>query len=409
MSSEAPTGWKLRTVGELTINLNRHRVPLSGTERSHRQGPYPYWGANGPIDSLDDYRFEGPHILLAEDGYTVAKKDGRATVHWTDGCFWVNNHAHVLRAAPGVNLRWLFHALANVDVGAYVTGSAQPKISQGNLNAIRIMTPPSAEQDEIASVLEALDKKLASNDAVAQTLVETVATAYAARFVDFLGVEREVDRLPSGWSAGNLADIAEPTKQSVQPSSRPDDVFEHFSIPAYDKGEGPDLVLGASMLSDKTALPDGDCVLVATLKPATKRVWWPRPTGEGQAVCSPEFLALVPRAGFPNSYLYALASRDGRFYNDLLSHATGTTGSRQRVKQADAMSCQVLVPPSDVLDEWHAFAGPLYEHAQTLRLENVRLRRVQAALVPRLLSGDLRVSTASDTERVSAAPQLATS
>src|ERR1700677_257914 len=116
MRSKSVVTWSRRSVGALSINFDRHRVPLSSTQRESRRGSYPYWGANGPIDSIEDYIFEGPHILIAEDGNTVVRADGRATVHWADGRFWVNNHAHVLKSSEGVNQRWLYYALSQVDV-----------------------------------------------------------------------------------------------------------------------------------------------------------------------------------------------------------------------------------------------------------------------------------------------------
>ena len=102
MTSDDPDGWRVRSLGDLTINLDRHRIPLSGAERAQRPGVYPYWGANGPFDLIDSYLFEGAHVLIAEDGNTVVRPDGRPTVHWADGRFWVNNHAHVLKLPPGL-------------------------------------------------------------------------------------------------------------------------------------------------------------------------------------------------------------------------------------------------------------------------------------------------------------------
>lgn len=399
MRSEPPSGWTVQSVGDLTINLDRHRVPLSSAQRSSRCGPYPYWGANGAIDSIDAYLFEGPHVLVAEDG-TVVRPDGRATVHWADGRFWVNNHAHVLKAAPGVDQRWLFFALSQVDIRAYVTGSVQPKLNQRNFNSIRLPTPSKREQVRIGSVLGALDDKIDSNRRLAALLQETAATLFRGWFVNFVGMkavdQSEVGPAPPGWRVVALNELATVVGHTVRPGDTPDACFEHFSIPAYDNGRQPFFVPGSAMLSAKVALPGTECVLISKLNPASKRVWWFRPTTQGRAVCSPEFVALVAVPTAPTTYLYGVLSSDDRFYGQLLSRVTGTTGSRQRVKPSDILTCPVLVPNAEALDEWDQVARPLYDHAHALNSEAWSLDALRDALLSKLVSGELRVPDTAD-------------
>src|SRR5579875_551474 len=186
------------------------------------------------------------------------------------------------------------------------------------------------------------------------------------RFVDFVGVEKfeetQIGRVPRGWQVGRLADLATVHKRSIDPSLTPDAEFHHFSIPAFDATHAGQIQVGRDMLSAKTSMPRGDCVLLSKLNPATRRVWWPRITGDAASVCSPEFLVLVPKDGVPNTYLYCVCANDERFYATLLGHATGTTGSRQRVKPADALRCPVVLPDRETLDLWDRSARPLFDH-----------------------------------------------
>lgn len=129
-----PEGWSERPLGDFVHIYDSRRVPLSGKQRRERQGPYPYHGAAGLMDSVDDFLFDGVHVLLGEDG-SVVKPNGRPYTQYVWGKFWVNNHAHVLRGR-GISNETLLLFLDQCDVAPFVTGAVQPKLSQGNLKAI---------------------------------------------------------------------------------------------------------------------------------------------------------------------------------------------------------------------------------------------------------------------------------
>jgi len=154
------------------------------------------------------------------------------------------------------------------------------------------------------------------------------------------------------------------------------------------------------MLSGKTLMPRTDCVLLSKLNPATKRVWWPAPSYQATAVCSPEFVVLVPKPEVPATYLYSLLANDERFYSVLLGRVQGTTGSRQRVKPSDVLTCPVAIPTAVALDNWNAFARPTYDHAACLAAESRHLESIRDFLLPRLISGALRVPDTADPAEV---------
>ena len=131
---EIPRGWRIQRLADVIDIFDSRRVPLSGRQRAERQGPYPYYGAAGVMDSVDDFLFEGVHVLLGEDG-SVVKADGRPYTQYVWGKFWVNNHAHVLRGRC-ITSEILLVFLDQCDVAPFVTGAVQPKLSQGNLKKI---------------------------------------------------------------------------------------------------------------------------------------------------------------------------------------------------------------------------------------------------------------------------------
>jgi type I restriction enzyme, S subunit len=132
---EFPKGWAVSTVGEHMINFDSKRVPVSGAERAKRQGPYPYHGAAGLMDHVDDYLFDGVHLLVGEDG-SVVQNTGMAVTQYVWGKMWVNNHAHVLQGAGAVSTEQLYLYFHFEPVAPYVTGAVQPKLSQGRMNVM---------------------------------------------------------------------------------------------------------------------------------------------------------------------------------------------------------------------------------------------------------------------------------
>lgn len=279
-------------------------------------------------------------------------------------------------------------------------GSTVPHLNVADVRRFRVPVPPRIEQGRVASVLGALDDKIDSNGRLAAVLEETVATIFRARFVDFVGVEEftdsEVGRVPYGWQVGVLSDLATIERRSVQPLATPHALFEHFGIHAFDDSRRAEIQSGDTFLSGKALLPAGDCILLSKLNPPTKRVWWPKPENVGSAICSPEFLVLVPRPGFSACYLYAVAMNDERFYAELLGRVSGTTGSRQRIKPSDALGCRVLLPDAVSLERWDAFARPICDHASSLLAESTKLEAIRDALLPKLISGEIRVPDTVD-------------
>ena len=167
---EVPEHWVIGKVKYVTENLDKKRIPLSAEERGHQQGEYPYYGASGIIDHIDDYIFDEDHILFGEDGANLLIRSTPLAFIAT-GKYWVNNHAHILKPLDGLNEFWVM-CLENVDITPFVSGSAQPKLTAESLGNIKLPFPPNkCERESIATFL---DKETAKID----TLIEK-ATAFA--------------------------------------------------------------------------------------------------------------------------------------------------------------------------------------------------------------------------------------
>ena len=156
------TEWKTYKLGDVVNILDNRRIPLSARKREQRHGEYPYYGAQGIIDYVDDYLFDGTYLLIAEDGENLrSKKQNIAQL--VSGKYWVNNHAHILESNGLCDIRYICYLLNIIDISGYITGSAQPKLNQANLLAISISLPPLEEQRRIADILGAIDDKIENN------------------------------------------------------------------------------------------------------------------------------------------------------------------------------------------------------------------------------------------------------
>lgn len=155
---EIPQGWAVRSLGDVAENFDRLRKPLSAIDRALRQGAYPYYGAAKPIDYINDYIFDGEYLLMAEDG-SVATRDGAPVLQLVNERFWPNNHTHVLMGRDPFSTHFLFLMLSAVRISPYVTGAAQPKVTQENMNRIPFVCGPEALHRQFNSLVEPLFKQ----------------------------------------------------------------------------------------------------------------------------------------------------------------------------------------------------------------------------------------------------------
>ena len=150
--------WTSCTLQDAVVFLDGQRKPLESADRARRQGKYPYYGASGIIDYIDDYIFDEPLLLLGEDGANIINRSTPLCFIAT-GKYWVNNHAHVMRPQNGHNIKFLCELLESLDYTRYNTGTAQPKLNQEKCRGIEINLPIYEEQCRIADFLSSLDQK----------------------------------------------------------------------------------------------------------------------------------------------------------------------------------------------------------------------------------------------------------
>ena len=171
-----PEHWEVVRLGEVVEIYDNKRVPLSESVRKNMKGIYPYCGANGIIDYVNDYIFDGEYVLVAEDGGRYGKFENTAYI--MNGKFWVNNHAHILQAKVGISINnFILHWFTYSDISQYVAGTTRQKLTLSTLKSIPIPLPPLDEQQKIANILTTIDQKIQAEEKkkeALQTLFKTL-------------------------------------------------------------------------------------------------------------------------------------------------------------------------------------------------------------------------------------------
>ena len=153
---DIPENWAWCRLGTLLINRDGERKPLSSSVRSKQnEKKYDYYGATGVIDKVDSYIFSEKLLLVGEDGANLLSKI-KPNAFFAEGKYWVNNHAHILDATDKSLLDYVIVVINSISLDNYITGSAQPKLSQERLNKILLPLPPLSEQRRIVEKIEEL-------------------------------------------------------------------------------------------------------------------------------------------------------------------------------------------------------------------------------------------------------------
>jgi type I restriction enzyme S subunit len=403
--------WPLIPLGELTENFDGVRVPVKEADR--KPGPYPYYGASGIVDWVDGYLFDGEYLLIAEDGENLRTRQTPIAFMAT-GKFWVNNHAHIVRANKKSITRYLMYALWRSEIGAYLTGSTMPKLTQGNLNRIPIPAPPLPVQERIADILGSLDDKIEANQRTNATLEAMARTLFRSWFVDFDPVRAKADGrrppgldaataalfpdafedsrlgpIPKGWRVVNLPEAIEVNpprslrKETVSPyldmGNMPTASARALDWEMRECGSGAKFINGDVLLARITpCLENGKTAFVDFL-----------PDGE-VGWGSTEYIVLRSKPPLPVEYVYFLARSD-----ELRTHAirnmTGTSG-RQRVPADCFNSYPVVVPPEPLARRFGEFSRSAMQSMKSNDEQSRNLAAMRDTLLPKLLSGEVKVA-----------------
>ena len=173
---DVPNNWEWCRFGSYTLNRDSERKPVSSVQRKKVKKIYDYYGASGVIDQTDSFLFDEELLLIGEDGANLLART-KPIAFLADGKYWVNNHAHCIDSIDKRLLKFICIYINAINLFQYITGSAQPKLNQDNMNKILIPIPPKAEQEKILESIKIILSNINDIDLLKGKLQSNIANA----------------------------------------------------------------------------------------------------------------------------------------------------------------------------------------------------------------------------------------
>lgn len=227
--------WERKKLGEISTFLDGRRKPIKSGDRAKMKGVYPYYGASGIIDYVNNFIFDEELILLGEDGENIVSRNSPLAFRVSGKC-WINNHAHVIIPNKGYDIDFLAHVLERVNYLIYNTGTAQPKLNQEVCRGIPLNLPALPEQEKIAGFLSAVDKKIAALQQKKEALTQYKKGVMQKLFAQEIRFKQANGQAYPNWEEkklGEVLDYLQPTKYIVSDTEYDDS----YSTPVLTAGK----------------------------------------------------------------------------------------------------------------------------------------------------------------------------
>ena len=396
--------WKEYKLDEIADIYNNKRIPLSSIVRSKRQGKYPYYGASGIVDYIDDYIFDGDYILISEDGENLRSRKTPIAFR-AQGKFWVNNHAHIIQGKDKFLNNWISYFFKNLNVSPYLTGAVQPKLNKENLLRIPIPIPDFESASIITEILSSLDDKIELNNNINKELEKLAQTLFKQWFIEFEFpdengepyqssggemVESELGMIPKNWEVRKLSALIRLTGGGTPKRSNAeywDGKIKWFSIQDIPNDSQVFVVDTKEKITE-----------LGLNKSSTKLL--PRGTTIITARGTVGKLALVAEPMAMNQSCYGVngASGLGEFYT-YFNLKNAVEKLRQNVHGAvfDTITSNTfdtiksIYGNNDLANLFEEIVRPMMEQIENHCRENQELSNLRDTLLPKLISGELNV------------------
>ena len=335
---------------------------------------------------LKSYRLRDGDIVFSR----VGSVDRNALIKKSeDGWLFSGRLLRVRIKTPGIipgYLSYHFHSTPFKDrVREVAVGQTMASLNTQILRGLKVVVPPLQEQRAIATALSDVDALITALD----KLIAKKRAIKTAAMQQLLTGKTRLPGFSSEWETKQLGEVANLHRESINPELHPETIFVHYSLTAFDEGKQPSMEVGKAIGSNKFVVPD-NAILVSKLNPRIPRVWMPAVV-ESNAIASTEFLVLTPKEGLSREFLYVLCSSEN-FGEGMELHATGTTGSHQRISPSDALKIQIKLPNDK--NEQTAIARVLSDmDAEIAALEARRdkTRAIKQGMMQQLLTGRVRL------------------
>lgn len=367
-------------------------------------GLYRVYGTNGPIGW-----YEEP--LCNHPGVIIGRKGAYRGIHYSPRPFYVIDTAFYLNPKIDFDMKWAYYELLTHDINSMDSGSAIPSTSRDSFYLLSVKVPPLNEQRAIAHILGTLDDKIELNRQMNETLEAIARAIFKSWFVDFDPVrakaegrdpalppdiaalfpdsfeDSELGPIPKGWKFGTIGDIGENPRRVIKPTELTKDMpyigLEHMPRRCIALSEWGS---AENITSNKSYFYKSE-ILFGKLRPYFHKVGVPPVDG----VCSTDILVIAPKSQIWFGFLLGHLSND-----DLVSYASAaSTGTKMpRTSWKDIARYKVVVPPVPIASTFDLYARPYVNYIHANIHHSHTLAAVRDALLPKLLSGELRVPDA---------------
>ena len=378
--------WEKKKLGDLIDLYDNIRIPLSAIEREKRQGEYPYYGAQSIIDYVNEYLFDGNYILIAEDGENLRKRS-QPIAFAVSGQFWVNNHAHIVKGKSDIaDDLFIKYFLNNIDINPYVTGAAQPKLSQRNLKEIAIIAPPLNTQRKIASILSAYDDLIETN-------LKRIKLLEEQAFLKYKGIvrsEAELKILPleqlATVTSSKRIFLSDYVEEGI-PFYRSKEIITKSNFESVQK---PLYITEArySDIKEKFGVPTPGDLLITSV--GTIGFIHLVNDDDGDFYFKDGNLIWIKNLSQKNiAYFLFFKFRTPEFKEMLNSVAIGS--SQKALTIETVKKIEIEIPSDESLIEFNQETKIIIKLIYTLQKHNTKLREARDILLPKLMNGQIAV------------------
>lgn len=368
---------------------NDKRIPLSKMQREDRQGEFPYYGASGIIDFVDDYLFDGDYILISEDGENLKSRQTPIAFK-ASGKFWVNNHAHIIKGKSLFYNDLIIYYFKNLDLNPYITGAVQPKLNKSNLLSIPIFLPKDiSEQKAIAEVLSGFDDKIDLLHRQNKTLEQMAETLFRQWFIE----EAKED-----WEWCTLNDFIEVQRglsyKGAGLTNSDNGIPMHNLNSVYEGGGYK--VAGIKYYSgdyqERHRVYEGDVIVTNTEQGHEHLlIGFPAivPASFGEVgIFSQHIYRLEIKSTVTNFFLYHLLKT--QYVHEQVAGATN--GSTVNMLPKDGIEwVKFRCPQTSLIQKFTIIAEDIYNKQQLNQTQIRKLEGMRDSLLPKLMSGEVRV------------------
>ena len=364
---------------------------FNGKKRPKEAGKIPVYGGNGIVDYCNDFNTEGENIIIGRVGAYC----GNVNLY-KDKC-WISDNAILAKAKTGFDNTYMYYLLINENLYNLRIGSSQPLITQSTLKKVKVNLPEYSEQKAITKILSDLDEKIETNNKINKKLEEMAQAIFKQWFVDFefpneYGkpyksssgemVESELGIIPKGWKVGSIYEVANVIYGAPFSSKKfNEDKIGLPLIRIRDLKTAKPSFYTEEKHKNATKVKTGD-ILVGMDAEFTPTIWRGNEGYLNQRVC----MFKSNKDYLHDYFIYEIIKP----YMNLMEFSkVGTTVIH--LGKGDIDNMKIVIPKRDILKLFYKIIDPIYSKLIVLANENRILTDLRDTLLPKLMSGEIRV------------------